>query len=133
MLHPLCLLKVPMVGIHQYGYIPPAFSRSPWWGDINMATSTLPSRGPHGGQSSIWLHNPPHSRGPLGGETILWLHHPYLLGSPWWGEINMATNPCLLGVPMVVPKRRRPPRPCIRGLGGPKAKEAPVPTRLGPR
>ena len=46
----------------------------------------------------------------------------------------------------VVPKRRRPPRPCGGGLGGPKAKdtlsamrrgpkanEAPSPMRWGPR
>ena len=79
----------------------PAFSGSPWWGEINMATSPLPSWGPHGGERSIWLH------------------HLCLLGSAQWGEINMATsplpsrgphsgeesiwvhNPCLLGVPMV--------------------------------
>ena len=30
------------------------------------------------------------------------------------------------------PKRRRPPRPCGGGLGGPKAKEAPSPMRWGP-
>ena len=28
-----------MVGRNQYGDITPAFSRSPWWGEINMATS----------------------------------------------------------------------------------------------
>ena len=33
----------------------------------------------------------------------------------------------------VVPKRRRPPRPCGGGLGDPKAKEAPSPMRWGPR
>ena len=33
----------------------------------------------------------------------------------------------------VVPKRRRPPRPRGGGLGGPKAKEAPTPTRCGPQ
>ena len=33
----------------------------------------------------------------------------------------------------VVPKRRRPPRPCGGGLGGPKTKEAPAPMRWGPR
>ena len=43
---------VPMVGRNQYGYITPAFSGSPWWGEINMATSPLPSRGPHGGEKS---------------------------------------------------------------------------------
>ena len=32
----------------------------------------------------------------------------------------------------VVPKRRRSPRPCGGGLGGPKAKEAPSPMRRGP-
>ena len=33
----------------------------------------------------------------------------------------------------VVPKRRRPPRPCGGGLGGPKAKEARSPMQWGPR
>ena len=33
----------------------------------------------------------------------------------------------------VVPKRRRPPRPCGKGLSGPKAKEVPSPMRRGPR
>ena len=35
--HP-CLLGVPMVRRVQYGYITPAFSGSPWWGEFNMAT-----------------------------------------------------------------------------------------------
>ena len=48
----------PMVGRNQYGYITPAFSGSPWRGEINMATSPLPSRGPHGGEKSIRLHHP---------------------------------------------------------------------------
>ena len=34
------------------GYITPAFSGSPWWGEIQMATSPLPPRGPHGGEGS---------------------------------------------------------------------------------
>ena len=54
-LHHPCLLGVPIVGRVQYGYITPAFSGSPKWGEINMATSPLPSRGPHSGESSIWL------------------------------------------------------------------------------
>ena len=33
----------------------------------------------------------------------------------------------------VVPKRRRPPRPCVGGLGGSKTEEAPSPMRRGPR
>ena len=44
--------------INQYSYITPAFSGSPWWGEINMATSPLPSWGPHCGEKLIWLHNP---------------------------------------------------------------------------
>ena len=31
---------------------------SPWWGEINMATSPLPSRGLRGGEKSIQLHCP---------------------------------------------------------------------------
>ena len=38
---------------HQYGCISRAFSGSPQWGKINMATSPLPSPGPHGGETSI--------------------------------------------------------------------------------
>ena len=51
--HP-CLLGVSIVGRVQYGYITLAFSGSPWWGGFNMATSPLPSQGPHVGESSIW-------------------------------------------------------------------------------
>ena len=47
-----CLLRVPMVGRDRYGYITPACSGSLWWGEINMATSSLPSRGPHCGDKS---------------------------------------------------------------------------------
>ena len=31
-----CLVGVHMVGRNQYGYITPAFSGSPWWGEINL-------------------------------------------------------------------------------------------------
>ena len=41
------------LNITQYGYITPAFSRSPWWGEVNMATP-LPSRRPHGGKKSTY-------------------------------------------------------------------------------
>ena len=54
----LRLLRVPMVGRYQYGYITPAFSRSPWWGGINMAASLTPAWGPHGGERSILVHDP---------------------------------------------------------------------------
>ena len=108
-----------MVGRDQYGCITPAFSWSPWWGEINMATQPLPSRGPHGGERSIWLHNPCLLRVPMVGADQYGYITPAFLGSPWWGEINMATqplpswgprggersiwlhNPCLLRVPMV--------------------------------
>ena len=39
------------------GYITPTLSGPPWWGEINMATSPLPSLGTHGGEKSIWLHH----------------------------------------------------------------------------
>ena len=102
-LHHPCLLGVPMVRRDQYGYFIPAFLESPWWGDINLATSPLPSRGPHGAERSIWLQNPcllgvpmvrRHqygyitlpSRGPHGAERSIWLLHPCLLGVPMVGR-----------------------------------------------
>ena len=56
-MHHPCLLGVPTVGRSQHGYITPAhtvgrnrhgyiiatFLGSPWWGEINMTTQTLPS------------------------------------------------------------------------------------------
>ena len=71
-LHQPCLLGVPIVRRNQYGYITLAFSGSEWWGEPNMATSLLPSGGPHDGEKSIWLH------------------HCAFSGSPWWGEFNMG-------------------------------------------
>ena len=56
-LHYPCLPKVPMVGRNQYGYTTLAFPGCPWWGEINMARSPLPSHGNDGGEKSIWLHN----------------------------------------------------------------------------
>ena len=102
-----------MVGRDQYGCISPAFSGSPWWGEFNMATSPLPSRGPHGGERSIWLYHPMVRRDQYGYIS------PACLRSPWWEELNMIASPmpsqgahggeesrrlnhlCLLGVPMV--------------------------------
>ena len=63
-----------MVGRNQFGYIILAFWGSPW-GEINMATSPVPSREPHGGERSIWLHDP-CLLGVHGGENLLWLHNP---------------------------------------------------------
>ena len=118
-LHHPCLLRVPMVGRNQHGYINPAFSGFPWWGEINMATSPLPSRGSHGGEKSIWLHQPCLLRVPMVGRNQYGYITPAFSGFPWWGEINMATStlpsqgshggeksiwlhqPCLLRVPMV--------------------------------
>ena len=36
--------------------------------DINMATSPLPSQGPHGGEKSIWLHNTCRLKVPVVGR-----------------------------------------------------------------
>ena len=44
-----CLLRDPMAGRNEYIYINPAFSGSPYWGEINMATQTLAHRGPRNG------------------------------------------------------------------------------------
>ena len=40
--HP-SLLRVPMVGRDQCGYVTPSFLGPEWWVNINMATSPLPS------------------------------------------------------------------------------------------
>ena len=37
--HQPCLLGVPMMGRKQHGYITSAFSRSLWWGEINLEKS----------------------------------------------------------------------------------------------
>ena len=50
---------------------------------------------------------------------------------PWWSGSGGGPIAHAAGA-SVVPKRRRPPRPCGRGLGGPKAKQAPSPMRRGP-
>ena len=50
-MHHLCLLRVPKVGRGQHGYIIATFSGSPWWGEINMTTQTLPSGVPMVGRN----------------------------------------------------------------------------------
>ena len=81
-LHHPCLLGIPIVGRIQYGYITPAFSGSPWWGEINMATSPLPSRGPHSGEKSIWLHRPCLLGIPIVGRNQYGYITPAFSGSP---------------------------------------------------
>ena len=118
-LHHPCLPGVPMVGRNQEGHITPAFSGSPWWVEMDMLASPVPSRGPHGEERSIWLHHPCLLRVPMSGRDQYSCITPFFAGSPWWGEINMATSrlpsqvphggersiglhhPFLLGVPMV--------------------------------
>ena len=51
---------------------------------------------------------------------------------PRWSQNEGGPRAHAVGA-LVVPKRRRPPRPCGGGLGGPKMKEAPSPMRWGPR
>ena len=51
---------------------------------------------------------------------------------PRWSQSAGDPLPNAAGA-SVVPKRRRPPRPCGEGFGGPEAKEAPSPMRWGPR
>ena len=50
---------------------------------------------------------------------------------PWCSQSEGGPLAHAMGA-SVVPKRRRPPRPCVGGLGGPKAKEAPSPMQWGP-
>ena len=49
-----------------------------------------------------------------------------------WSQ-SEGGQPAHAAGPLAVPKRKRPPRPCGRGLGGPKMREAPWPMRRGPR
>ena len=50
-MHHPCLLGVPTVGRSQHGYIIATFSGSPWWGEINTTTQTLPSGVPMVGRN----------------------------------------------------------------------------------
>ena len=54
--------------------------------------------------------------------------NPAHAAGPWWSPNEGGALARAVGAP-VVPKRRRPPRPCGRGLGYPKAKEVPSPMR----
>ena len=54
-----------------------------------MATSPLPSRGPHGGEKSIWLHHPCLLMVPMVGTNQYGYITPAFSGSPWWGEFNV--------------------------------------------
>ena len=113
------LLGVPMVGKDQYRYMTPTSLGSPWFGWIIIATSPLPSRGRHGGDTPKWLHQPflvgvPIVRRYQNGYITL-----ALFGSTLWGYIEMdglalpsqgphggerskwQHHPCLIGVPMV--------------------------------
>ena len=51
---------------------------------------------------------------------------------PWWSQSEIGLLAHAVGA-RVVPKQWRPPRPCRRGIGGPKAKEAPSPMPRGRR
>ena len=55
-----------------------------------------------------------------------------MLRGPRWSQSERGAVTHAVGA-SVVPKRRRPPCPCGGGFGGPKAKEAPSPTRWVPR
>ena len=110
-LHHPCLLRVPIVGKDQYVYISRASSGSAWWGNINMVASPVPSRGPHAGERSIWLHQPWLLRVPMVGKDQNGYMTPAFLGVPivgkdqyayisptfsgsaWWGNINMIASP----------------------------------------
>ena len=54
-----------------------------------MATP-LPSRGPHSGEKSIWLHHPCLLGVPIVGRNQYGYITPAFSGSPWRGEINMG-------------------------------------------
>ena len=98
-LHHHCFLQVQMVGRDGYGCITPAFSGSPWWKEINMATSPLPSQVPHGGERSIGLHHPFLLGVPMVGRNQEGYNTPTFSRSPWWGGIDVATSPLPSRVP----------------------------------
>ena len=112
--HP-CLLRVPMVGRNQNGYITSAFSGSLWREEIKVGTSHLPPRGLHG-EKSKWIHHPYLLGVPMAGRSQNGYITLAFLRSPRRAKIKMATSPlpphgggkskwlhqpCLLGVPMV--------------------------------
>ena len=49
-----------------------------------MPTSPLPSRGPHGGEKSIWQHHPCLLGVPIVGRNQFGNITPAFSGSPWW-------------------------------------------------
>ena len=81
-LHHPCLLGVPIVGRDQCGYITPTFSGSPLWGEINVATSPMPSRAPHSGERPIGLHHPCLLRVPIVGKDQYGYITPAFSGFP---------------------------------------------------
>ena len=79
-----------------------------------MATSRLPLGGAHGGEKSIWLHNPcllvvpmvqrnqygyttPSFSGCNVGRDQYGYIIPAFFGCPWWGEINGYITPVVSG------------------------------------
>ena len=106
-----------------------------------LARDTCSQRNCSGGNCSHWQHSirqqPWGSNayqgfgGGLGGPKAKEAPTPMQWG-PRWSQREGGPHAHVLGA-SVVPKRRRPARPCGGGLGGPKAKEAPGPMRCGPR
>ena len=94
--------------------------RSPWRGEIKMVSSPPPSQGPHGKEKSKWLHHPCLLRVPIAGRNQNSFITLAFSGSPWQGEIKMATSP--------PPYRESPWRGEIKTAPSPKG---PYAMRLG--
>ena len=88
--------------VTQHGYITPSALEAQVWAQwlhqpcrlggphtgtkSELATSPLPSPGPHGGERSIWLHQACLLRVPMVGIDQYGYIAPTFLGFPWWGE-----------------------------------------------
>ena len=109
-------MSLPMVGRDGYGYITPACSGSPWWEEINTATSPMPSWGRHDGKRSIWLHHPYLLKFPIVRRNQYGCITPAFSGSLWWGEIDMATSPMPSRGPHGGEESRSLHHPCLLGV-----------------
>ena len=69
----------------------PCLLRILHWGEIKMASQTLPSRNPQSGEESMWLHYHCQLGIPIVGINQCSYITRAFSESPQWGGINVAT------------------------------------------